>query len=238
MNLDKRLIYPVGTTEAVRYAARFLRLPLVDHPTPDATHLLLDVPLRHSHGDVETILERLPQGITVIGGNLDIPALEGYRKIDLLTDTEYLAQNASITAHCAVKLALPYLGITLERCPVLILGWGRIGKCLARLLKGLGAEVTVAARKEADRAMLRALGYRAVEFPQLSRMLHGFRLIYNTVPEKILSESTTFPTECVKIELASRPGLPGEVIDGRGLPGKLAPESSGRLIAETILRRI
>lgn len=236
MNLDKRLIYPLGTTGAIRFAARFLGLPLVDHPTPDATHLLLDVPLRQT--DIAKNLSMLPTGITVIGGNLEIPVLEGYRKIDLLQDPEYLAKNAAITAHCALKLALPYLDVTLEGCPVLILGWGRIGKCLARLLKVLGAEVTVAARKEADRAMLKALGYRAVEFDALSKMLHGFRLIYNTVPERILSESTTFPTDCVKIELASRPGLPGEAIDGRGLPGKLAPESSGRLIAETILRRI
>lgn len=236
MNLDKRLIYPLGATDAIRFAARYLGLPLVDHPTPDATHLLLDVPLRQT--DLEKTLSMLPPGITAIGGNLDIPALEGYRKLDLLQDAEYLAKNAAITAHCAIKLALPCLDVTPEGCPVLILGWGRIGKCLARLLKGLGAEVTVAARKEADRAMLRALGYRAVEFHELSKILHGFRLIYNTVPEKILSEATTFHTECVKIELASRQGLPGAVIDGRGLPGKLAPESSGKLIAETILRRI
>lgn len=236
MNMDKRLIYPIGTTDAIRYAAEHLRLPLVDHPTPDATHLLLDVPLRQTA--IEPVLAMLPPGIVVIGGNLDIPVLEGYRKIDLLTDPEYLAQNAAITAHCAIKLALPCLDITLACCPVLILGWGRIGKCLAVLLKNLGAEVTVAARKESDRAMLKALGYRAVGFEQLSKFLHGFRLIYNTVPEKILSDSTTFSTDCVKIELASRPGLPGTAIDGRGLPGKLAPESSGKLIAETILRRI
>ena len=236
MNLDKRLIYPVGTTEAIRFAATHLGLPLVDHPTPDATHLLLDVPLRQM--DLENTLAMLPPGITVIGGNLDIPCLEGYRKIDLLRDPEYLAKNAAITAHCAVKLALPSLPVTLERCPVLILGWGRIGKHLAQLLKRMGAEVTVAARKDADRAMLKSLGFRAVDFPALSKMLHGFRLIYNTVPEKILSDSTTFPAGCVRIELASRPGLPGESIDGRGLPGKLAPESSGKLIAETILRRL
>lgn len=237
MNMDKRLIYPIGTTEATGYAARFLRLPLVDHPTPDATHLLLDVPLRH--GNVERILERLPPGITIIGGNLNLPELEDYRKIDLLQDEEFLARNAAITAHCAIKLALPYLRVTLHRCPVLILGWGRIGKNLAKLLQGLGADVTVAARKEADRAMLQALGYRATEVQELSKLLHGYRLIYNTVPEKMLSESTTYRSDCVKIELASRPGLPGgDVIDGRGLPGKLAPESSGRLIADTILRRI
>lgn len=236
MNVEKRLIYPVGTTDAIRFAAKHLGLPLVDHPTPDATHLLLDVPLRQT--DVENILAMLPPKITVIGGNLNIPSLEGYPKIDLLTDPEYLARNADITAHCAVKLALPYLDVTLEGCPILILGWGRIGKCLASLLKKMGAAVTVATRKEADWGMLKALGYHAAEYDRLSKILHGFRLIYNTVPAKILSESTTFSTECVKIELASLPGLPGVVIDGRGLPGRLAPESSGKLIAETILRRI
>lgn len=237
MNLDERLIYPIGTTEAVRYAAINLHLPLTDHPTPDATHLLLDVPFRGT--DVESVLQMLPSDITIIGGNLEIPALAGYHKLDLLQDAEYLAQNAAITAHCAVKLALPYLGITLVRCPVLILGWGRIGKCLAKLMGALGAEVTVATRKEQDRAMIRALGYQAAEIQRLPASLQRFRLIYNTVPEKILSESTAYREDCAVIELASGMFMPGDhVIDGRGLPGKLAPESSGKLIAETILRRI
>ena len=41
----------------------------------------------------------------------------------------------------------------------------------------------------------------------------------------------------MKIDLASEKGLGGEdVIWARGLPGIHAPESSGRLIAETCLR--
>ena len=234
--MDKPLIYPLGTSAAIDYAAKYLRLSLVDHPTPDATHLMVDVPLRGL--DWLPALDMLPQTITIIGGNLDIPELQNYRTIDLLKDPEYLARNAAITAHCAVTLALPRMQVTLDRCPVLILGWGRIGKCLAQLLRNMGADVTVAVRRDSDLALLKALGYRAVEYGQLSGILHGFRLIYNTVPAKILSESTTYNTECVRIELASVPGLPGNVADGRGLPGKLAPESSGRLIAETILRKI
>ena len=39
------------------------------------------------------------------------------------------------------------------------------------------------------------------------------------------------------LELASRPGMSGsKIIDGRGLPGKMAPVRSGRLIAETFIR--
>lgn len=236
--MDNRLLYPIGTTEAVRYAAASLPLALTDHPCPEVTHVLLDVPsFRGNEKDIIQELERVPETVTVIGGNLSHPALEGYRTIDLLKDAEYTARNAAVTAHCAVKLALPYLGITLVHCPVLVIGWGRIGKCLGRLLQSLGAEVTISARKESDRAMIRALGYEAADTGDLKGILPGFRLVYNTVPFPVLDAQAPFRKDCVKIELASKPGIEGpDVIDGRGLPGKLAPESSGMLIAETIVR--
>lgn len=41
----------------------------------------------------------------------------------------------------------------------------------------------------------------------------------------------------MKIDLASKPGIGGtDVLWARGLPGKFAPESAGKLIAQTILR--
>ncbi len=238
--MRKILIYPTGTSQATAFAARFLPFPLTDHPTPEVTHLLLDTPsfapdgrLRGG-GSPEDILRRLPENIRVIGGNLNHPCLAGYCVTDLLCDPEYTAQNGAITARCAIRLAIPFLGITLCGCPVLVLGWGKIGKCLARLLRQLGAQVTVGVRKEADRAMLNALGYRGVSMDALPGILSQFRLVYNTVPAAVLPENAIFPTDCVKIELASIPGLGPDAVDGRGLPGKLAPESSGALIARRI----
>lgn len=44
---------------------------------------------------------------------------------------------------------------------------------------------------------------------------------------------------CLKIELASLPGIAGDdVIPARGLPGIYVPESSGKLIADTLLHRL
>ena len=43
--------------------------------------------------------------------------------------------------------------------------------------------------------------------------------------------------DCLKIDLASLPGMDGsDVIVARGLPNLEAPESSGHLIAKTVLR--
>ena len=117
---------------------------------------------------------------------------------------------------------------------MLVVGWGRIGKCLAKLLHGLGADVTVAARKESRRVMVEALGYHSCPIEDIRT--ENYRLIINTVPAMVLP---TAPGTALKIDLASIPGIGGkDVVQARGLPGLLAPESSGTLIAQVITQWI
>lgn len=242
------LIYPMGTTAACGYAAKELKLsglPLTDHPSPEVTHLLLDVPsfgadgsLRGG-GDVHSLLRMLPENCCVIGGNLNHPALAGKRCIDLLKAPMYLAKNAAITAECALQVAYPKMDFLFCGAPCLIIGWGRIGKCLGQLLKSVGADVTIAARKAPDRAICQALGYGAADTANLENSLDRYRLIFNTAPELVLNrqQMAGCHPDCVKIELASKAGMEDDgVIIARGLPGIHMPESSGKLIAETYIR--
>ena len=235
--------YCAGSNKALYYAAAFLMeegavfLPYPDHTV---THLLLPIPSFDGAGnvlgggDLESILSQLPKTVTVIGGNLKWPELKDYEVIDLLEDPWYLARNASITAHCALELALAKLPVTLEKCPVLVIGWGRIGKCMAKLLNGLGACVTVAARKESRRVMIEALGYKSCSIEAITPA--QYRLIINTVPAMVLPSADG---TALKIDLASVPGMGGrDVLHAKGLPGLLAPESSGALIAQTIMQWI
>lgn len=220
---------------------------MAEQPSTDVSHLLLPIPSFEADGRIrgggilEHILADLPEDITVVGGNLHHTALSGYRTIDLLQDGRYLAQNAAITADCAIRVAVQKLPVVLEGCPILVLGWGRIGKCLAAMLKDAGAAVTVAARKAQDRNMLQALGYGAEDIGALKHTLAGYRVIFNTVPSPVLSDGQMqyCRRECLKIELASKPGIAGgDVISALGLPGKMAPESSGKLIAQSVIRLI
>lgn len=237
-------LYPIGATRACTYAAQYLGeagLPVIDHPAPEVTHLLLDVPsfrpdgLLRSGGNLEPVLSMLPPGIVILGGNLSHPALEGYRKVDLLEDPDYLARNAAITADCALRLAGSHMGHTFSGSTALVIGWGRIGKCLSKLLRQVGCAVTIAARSPSDRAMAWALGYEAIDLAQIPSRLPTASLLFNTVPASILD--APIPSGCIALELASKPGIPIEhTIPAGGLPGRLAPESSGRLIAETILK--
>ena len=238
--MDEYVIYAAGFTQAMSHCIQKLKqegFTIVSEPNPQVTHLLLPVPsftpdgMITGGGNLATLLTLLPKDIVVIGGNLDRPELDYYTTIDLLQDEAYLAENAQITAHCAIKLAMNQLPVILDDCPVLVLGWGRIGKCLAQLLRQMGAKVTVCARKEADRSILRALGYGVTDYRQVN--LNGYRVIFNTVPTMLFP---VCPGNGLKIDLASRLGLGSEdVIWARGLPGKMAPAAAGKQMARRIL---
>ena len=208
---------------ALEYAAQALEqagIPVTSVPQPDTTHLLLPVPTR--------CFDTLPENVVIVGGNLH--CLPGYQVLDLLKDPVYLEENAAITAECALKL----VKLDWQDIPVLILGFGRIGKHLARILKGLGAKVTTAARKDGDLQLATALGYGTIPIQEAQKALPGFKVVFNTVPAMILS--TAGAPDCIPVELASKPGMVGNgIMDGRGLPGKYAPQASGELIARRFL---
>lgn len=228
-------LFPMGYSNALIWAVSFLQewgIELANSPQ-QASHILLPVPSFDTTGNIlgGGSIHDLPKSAVIIGGLLNRPELEGYQRIDLLSDELYVTKNAMITAYCALKYALDKLTVTPQGCPMLIIGFGRIGKCLAKLLQGLGAQVTVAARKPSDLAMIQALGMDAVSSEKLNGQ--GYRVIFNTVPAMVLPQGAPG----IKIDLASQPGIGGkDVITARGLPGKDAPESSGMLIAEAVLR--
>lgn len=236
------LFYTAGGSKALDHAVCLLKqagIPFTDQTDLCATHLLLPVPSfapdgkLMGGGDLQTLLPQLSRNICVIGGNLNRPELDGYPIWDLLQDDTYVSVNAAITAHCAVGHAICRLPVTLDKCPVLVIGWGRIGKCLTKLLAALGAQVTVAARKSSDRAMATALGYGSIWTDAIDPS--PYRVIFNTAPVMVLPDGGN----ALKIDLASKPGIGGtDVIWARGLPGKDAPESSGKLIAESVLCKL
>jgi dipicolinate synthase subunit A len=237
-----------GHTDALSHAVKELKkkgFDFSEHPNKTVTHLLLPVPSFDLDVKIKggvllaPVLELLPRNVVILGGNLGNFVPPGYKTVDLLQDPLYLAENADITAYCAATLVSAKLPVTLRGCHVLVVGWGRIGKCLANLLKSMGAYVTVAARKEEDRAILSALGYETENIRTLDYSLVRYRVVFNTAPTMVLPKEAMqyCAPDCLKIDLASAPGMDAaDVIWARGLPNKNAPESSGKLIARSVLR--
>ena len=239
-----------GSTAALRYAEQYLSdrgYIISAKPSHAVTHLLLPIPSFDSNGlikgggHIEDTLRLLPEDITIIGGNLQKTSLAEVNCIDLLQDPRYLAENAAITADCAIRIAGNNLPVVFDGCPILVIGWGRIGKCLACKLKAMGADVTVAARKDTDRAAALSLGFHIRNTAKLDFGISHYRVIFNTVPAPVLEaeQAALCRSDCIKIDLATKQGIFDDtVIWARGLPNRDAPESSGMLIAKSVLRTI
>jgi len=165
--------------------------------------------------------------------------------IDILEREEMAVLNAIPTAEGAIQIAMEELPITLNGSRTLILGFGRLGKVLAKMLDGLGADVYVMTRKYADIAWLKAYGIKPVYINDLNKHLGGMDVIFNTIPSRILDSARleTAGRECLIIDLASKPGgvdfdhakmLGIKVIWALSLPGKVAPVTAANCMKQTI----
>lgn len=170
----------------------------------------------------------------------------GLRLTDYLADEALAVENAVPTAEGALAAAMEHLSVTLHGTPCLVMGFGRVGKVLARDLAALGAEVSVSARNAADLAWIGTLGCRALHTQRLADELASFRAVFNTVPQMILDDGLVrrLRRDCVVIELASQPGVDERAarahgvtfVKALGLPGKVAPETAARAIQKTLYR--
>lgn len=158
---------------------------------------------------------------------------------------EFSVKNAVPTAEGAIEQAISNSDFTINGSKVLVCGYGRIGKVLSEMLRGMGSEVTVSARKSSDLAWIKLNGFQGVNTGCFSE-LEKYDLIFNTVPSMVFDEEKLL---CIKkgaliIDLASKPGgvdfekarkLGIKTIHALSLPGKVAPKSAGEIIESTIL---
>ncbi|MBC7765298.1 MAG: dipicolinate synthase subunit DpsA [Hyphomonadaceae bacterium] len=169
--------------------------------------------------------------------------------IDYFDREEMTVLNAIPTAEGAVQIAMEEMPITLHNSDCLILGFGRIGKMLAKMLNGIGAHVSVEARKYEDLAWINGFGYKPIPLKEIIDHIGNYHCIFNTVPSMILDENMLkkIDKDCLVIDLASKPGgvdfemasnLGLKTIWALSLPGKVAPETAGEIIKHTVLNII
>ena len=70
----------------------------------------------------------------------------GLRVYDLLRREDFTLKNAYLTAEGAVSVAMDSYEGSIANAKILVIGYGRIGKYLSRMLRALGASVTVSSR--------------------------------------------------------------------------------------------
>lgn len=185
---------------------------------------------------------------TVFGGRIpdtikaELTA-KGARVHDLLEDEALLIKNARLTAEGALGIIIGETERTVLGMRILILGYGRVGRALARVLRPLGADVLAAARDPAQLADAECDGCIPIPLAEVRSVLREAQVICNTAPARLLEADAlaVLPTDALFIELASG-GFNAKTtadtgvrfINAQGLPGKTAPESAALIIYDRI----
>jgi dipicolinate synthase subunit A len=195
-------------------------------------------------GDFVTALK----GKYLIAGNIGIKDDLDKNNIqftDLLKREEFSVLNTIATAEGTIQTAMEETQRTIHGSNVLIMGFGRIGKVLAKMLDGIGAKVYCEARKDEDISWIKAYGYNPIHLNDLNDNLGKFEIIINTIPFQILDSDRLdlIREDAIIIDLASNPGGVDrkaarekgvKVIWALSLPANVAPLTSAEFIKETL----
>lgn len=228
---DAVVLPPVGTDEEGKVESLF-----------SARELVL--------GDAH--IERLPKHAKVYTGMAgsylrDLCSRHQIELVELFERDDVAIFNSIPTAEGALMLAIQNTDITIHGSHTLVLGMGRTGMTLARVLAALGAKVRVGVHRSDQYARAFEMGLSPFYTTELTEAAGEADLVFNTVPARIITARVIaeLPHRAVIIDLASKPGGTDfrfaekrgiKAILAPGLPGIVAPKTAGRIIAGVLNR--
>ncbi|WP_326907170.1 dipicolinate synthase subunit DpsA [Sedimentibacter sp. MB31-C6] len=236
---------PVSLNEAIEYA------DVIIAPLPFSTdNINVNAPFSNEVIQIDKVFNLISEKQMIMGGKFSIEHEKKLKKrnlksADYFKREEMQILNAIPTAEGAIQVAMEEMPATLHNSNVIVLGFGRIGKILSKMLYGIGANVHVEARNYNDLAWIKNYSYIPIHLKELKTYLPRMNVVFNTIPQMILNKELLkcINSNCIIIDLASKPGgvdleaakeLEIKTITALGLPGKVAPVSAATVIKDTI----
>jgi len=209
----------------------------------------INMPFSYNKLSMSDLMQKL-SGKTFIAGAIKPEVYEMAKEnnvniIDIVKREELAVLNAISTAEGALQIAISETSKNLHGNKVLVMGFGRIGKILAKMLDGIGAKVSCEARKTTDLAWIQAYGYEPINLNQLKEHLGEFDIIFNTIPYVVLDKEylKEIKDDTLIVDLASNPGgvdrnaakqLKKKFVWALSLPGKVSPITSAQFMKQTL----
>ncbi|MBQ9264814.1 MAG: hypothetical protein IJ189_11500 [Clostridia bacterium] len=195
--------------------------------------------------------DQLPCGQILICGQTDeafdeLAKKKQWQVLRVLKDEIYTQENAWLSAEGAIFAAMELRQAALRSASCLVVGYGRIGKALTEQLRGIGAHVTVAARRKQSRE---EAGSTSVSIEDIVHILPHMDVIFNTVPSLVLNDDAlrSIRLDALLLELASAPyGFDLESARRMnlnahlksGIPGQYCPQSAAQALYNYLNREV
>ena len=234
--MEKFLIEVHQTDERMYYLKKMLTAKVSVPTHVFAPNILVDAEALH----------KIEDGAYIFLGRADEEAihLANSRNITLdfySNDEKFQAINSRLTAEGTLKIVLEKSIKGIFDLNVLILGFGRTGAAVARILADVGAQIDVASTSSIRQAY--AVANRVI--PPKNFDFAPYDVIINTVPKPIITDKDTMSLKegTLYVDLASTPAINLEYANYLGanaslypaLPAKTAPYSAGKAIFNYIM---
>ena len=185
---------------------------------------------------------------TLIAGTISNNIYEKYKDveiIDIMKNEKLAILNTIATAEGAIKEIIENMQVNVHGSKIMILGFGRVGKTLAKKLDGLSAKITVVSKEEEELAWAEVYGYTNVQLNKIEDVIKDYDVIVNTIPHIILQGDILqkINKDTLLLDLASGEGGINKeeaqenkinLIKALGIPGKISPITTAKILKETI----
>jgi len=162
---------------------------------------------------------------------------------------EFAILNSIPTAEGAIQIAMQETPYTIHNSCCFVLGYGRVGTTLARMLRSLGAKTFVVSKNDVELARAFEQGSSIIKLEELAHKINQADIIFNTIPARVLDGAVleAVSKNSLIIDIASTPAgtnfelaekLGIKAILAPGLPGKVAPKTSGEILARILPKLI
>lgn len=166
-----------------------------------------------------------------------------------LTD-DLAIKNNYITTEGIIEAIVNHSEKAIFNSRILIIGYGRLGQICANVLKALKAEIIISCRHKKDILHAKINDFNVINHSEIIKQIDQFDFVINTVPSRIIDLTMIRKItnqDVLIIDVASKPyGLDHEYAKNQGIntlllpgiPGKIAPKTTGELIGQFIYQDI
>ncbi len=219
--------------------------------TKDGKRIFSTVPMKETADEIVSYIKpQQPVFCGMISKGLESKLKKNGANVhDYFRREEVTVMNTIPTVQGILKAIIDNIDYTIFSSNCAVFGYGRVAKATADALSSIGAEITVCARKYGDIALAATKRYNGCMINEFYKIANKFNIIINTVPSLVIDKKilNNVKKDCLIIDVSSAPfgtdfatayGLGLNAIQCSSLPGKVAPKSAGKIIAEGILNII
>lgn len=167
--------------------------------------------------------------------------------INMLNDETFLFKNAYVTAEGALSYIIMNTPTTLHNMPILVMGYGRVGKSVVKMLRDNYASVSVATDDPNEAAQASICAVKVYSTDEITEKLNDYAAIVNTIPKLLLKGERIelVSKDCFILDLASKPGgvdfdyaksIGINCMHALGVPGKIAPKTAAFYIKTVVMK--